>query len=227
MAAVTRLGDVKTESSDTNFFTLRDKGDLLFYTSFEWMTKGDAMSEYENYFDSLDRSTYIVSDNTKQPYGIRIGAVKKIGRRAPLDLGFSLGYVSGPGIGFRQSFTSAPDVVLSGDIRTMFIRSLAELSAKIPVTRSISLRLGGGAGAAYGNIRGHSTISFGNFGFNGYASKDWVDLTWEGTSALVFDFPAITFELGYKAARFPRFSKSDDFGEFSWSPSIFYLSLIF
>lgn len=231
-SAAKTLGRDRADRAPDNSLSVKGSpGRPNYFLNVEYLTYDDALNEYEDRLDGLLPLEFTNQYDKKQPLGLRVGAMKKFGATETWEVGASVGYIEGPTLNYTSDAipgTFFHPFTISGKVQTRFIRMMLETTKEFRLTRRIALKLGGAVGGGYGKISWRETWSSAGIPLAlGEADKDWYDLSWEASPSLVIQFKKIDVEMGYKWAHFPQFKRSDDFYDFKWNPSIFYLGIIF
>lgn len=165
----------------------------------------DVFEEEANFLDSNFGGGS--SEIDKRPgLGARVGYMIPISQSQRINLGISVGYVSGPRV--DATSYSGPALIPESHIKTEgeahCIRILLEGAKNFQINKRLGFRFGVGAGMARGRLERRTAYSTGwSLTRSKSSSYSTSNLTWEISPALIWNFEKSAISLGLRYAHFP------------------------
>lgn len=211
-----------------------------FVAGVDYFSTGDVNENFENdmqrdlggFISDLGFTAVSGETETSEAFGGRFGLMFPVGTNG--ELGASFGYIPGPEI--EQTFNLGGAGVVTAMERNEYeitwMRALLEAAFLFPVTENVGFRIGGGAGAAQGDIektttRSGTLVSTFDLTSSESRSDDWVGFTWEASAAFIWGTGRTQLETGARFAGFPSSDGSDEIPEVDWQPFGLYAALRF
>lgn len=163
--------------------------------------------------------------------GARVGVLIPVARVEGLDMGASVGYISGPN---SKTILNARSAIfgqgfLVDDRRIQFLRGLAEAHYNLPLAGNWSMDLGAGAGAAMGFVRDSCSANgllLNDCAFN-YVTTSWTGFSWEASPSIVYKVNSTLLDFGMRYAGFPKFGGTNNTSRIVWRPLGIFLGAAF
>lgn len=193
------------------------------FAQFDRFLVTDADETWKEELASLPPQGPIFQENegfiahTDDATGGRIGIMKDFRH---FDVGLSAGQIVGPSADIATRNNSFPfgSFGYYRQIRSSFTRFLLEAKYDLPVSGWLILRLGAGAGMAFGKLSIGTSPRPGYPAYLDTVDDSWEGPTWEISPTAVIRIKKIGIEFGFRYAHFPENSGTVLFSEFEWNP---------